>query len=49
MPVYMCLYPVHGWCPWRPEEGIGSPRTGVPDGNDPLCGYWELNPGPLEE
>ena len=24
-------------------------RTGVTGSSEPPCGYWELNPGPLEE
>ena len=35
--------------PQRPVEGIGSPGTGVIDGCEPLCGFWELNPDPLQE
>ena len=31
------------------KEDIGSPGTTVPDGHESPCGYWELNPGPLEE
>ena len=26
-----------------PKEGIRSPETGVTDGCEPLCRYWELN------
>ncbi|KAL6037840.1 hypothetical protein STEG23_003238, partial [Scotinomys teguina] len=26
-----------------------SPGIGVMDGCEPPCGYWELNPSPLEE
>lgn len=33
--------------PWRPEEGIGAPGTGVTDGREP-CEWWELNSGPME-
>lgn len=36
------------WCPW-PDEDTRCPRTGVADGSEPLCIYWESNPGPLEE
>lgn len=32
------------------EDDIISPGTGVTDyGCEMLCGYWELNPGALEE
>lgn len=30
-------------------EGVGSPGTGVTDSCELACGYWELNPGALEE
>ena len=35
-------------CPQRPEEGIGSPGTGVRDSCKPPCECWELNLDPLE-
>lgn len=31
------------YCLPRSEEGIGSPGTGVTDGSDLPCGYWEPN------
>ena len=37
------------WCLQRPEEGTEFPGTGVTDGWEPLCEFWELNPGPLKE
>ena len=43
------LYHVCAWTLRRPEEGVGSPGSGVTDscGATPLrC--WELNLGPLE-
>jgi hypothetical protein len=45
----LLTYHLHVWCPWRPEEGIGSLRTGVMDGCESLCGFQESNPGPLQE
>jgi hypothetical protein len=33
----------------RPEEGIRAPRLRATDGYALPCGYWELNPGPLQE
>ena len=30
-------------------EGVGSPGTGVTDNCVVPCGYWELNPSPLQE
>ena len=40
---------VNTWYPWRPEEGIRSPATGVTDDCEPPYGFWELNAGPLKE
>lgn len=37
------------WCLRRPEEGVGSPRTGVIDGCEPPNGYWVLNLDPLQK
>lgn len=31
----------------RSDENIGLPGTGAANGWKPLCGYWELSPGPL--
>jgi hypothetical protein len=32
------------------RRGVRSPGTGVTDGCEPpLCGCWELKPGPLQE
>lgn len=28
---------------------IGSSETGIMDGYEPACGFWKLNPGPLQE
>lgn len=25
----MSVYHVYAWCPWNPEEGMGTPRIGV--------------------
>lgn len=37
-------------CPWRPGEGVGSPRTKVTsDCKPPLPECWELNTSPLQE
>lgn len=43
--VFACMY---AWCLQTSGEGIRSPRTGVTI-VEPLCGYWKLIPGPLEE
>lgn len=39
--LHVCM---HSWS----EEGVRSPGTGVRDGYKPLCGCWEVNPGPLQ-
>lgn len=36
-------------CPWRPEEGIRSPRIGVKCLRVSLCEFWELNCGILQK
>lgn len=36
---------VSAWCPYRPEEVIGSPT----DDCELLCGCWKLNLGHQEE
>lgn len=36
------------WCPKRPEESFGSLGIAVKD-SEMLCGYCELDLGPLEE
>ena len=36
------------WCQGRAEEEIRS-GTGIMDGCDPSCGFWELNLSPLQE
>ena len=37
------------WCPWRSEQDIELPGTGVTDGYEPPCGCWESNLHPLKE
>lgn len=29
LPTCKSAYHIHAWCPWRPEDGVGFPRTGV--------------------
>ena len=36
-------------CLERSEEGVRAHETGVTDGCEPPCGYWELNRGPLKD
>lgn len=53
--IYICsiwvyvLCCVHVWCPWKPEEDVGSPRTEVRDDCNALCRCWEPNPGSLQK
>lgn len=35
---------MYAWCPWRPEEGVGSPRTIVTNGSEIPCVWKEPNP-----
>lgn len=42
----MCMHYIF---PWRPEEGPRSFGTGVTDGCETPCGFWESNLGPLEK
>jgi|UPI0000F51322 hypothetical protein len=49
LPASVSVEHAHDWCPWNPEKNIGSFGTGVVDGCDLLCGFWDLNLGPLEE
>lgn len=35
--------------PVKSEVDVGSPETGVTDGWDPLYGFWELDPGLLQQ
>ena len=49
LPACMYVYHMYAWCQWRPEEGIGSPGTGVLDGCEALYECWDPNPGPLKE
>lgn len=46
--MYVCV-PLDVWCPQRSEEGIRSPETGVTKYWKLLYGFWEMNPGPLQE
>ncbi|EDL01779.1 mCG144933, partial [Mus musculus] len=34
---------------WRPEEGVRSLETRVTGSSEQSGGYWESNPGPLDE
>lgn len=43
LPARMSVQHMLAWSPWRLEEGIGSPGTGVPGSPDPV---WVLEPEP---
>lgn len=43
--LHVCLC---AWCPWTPQEGIRSPRTGVRSSESPFA-WWESDSGPLKE
>jgi hypothetical protein len=45
----MHVYHAYAWYPRRSEEGVGASGTGVIHPCETLCGFWELDPGPLEE
>jgi hypothetical protein len=45
----VCMWTTCVQCPWRPEEAITCPGTGVIGGCEPLCRRWESNPGPVLE
>lgn len=38
LPEYIYMYHMHVWCPWRPEEDIRSPGTGVMNSSEPPYG-----------
>lgn len=42
---FICMSVSHmqAWCLWRPEEVIGSPRTGLKSSCEQPRGYWKLN------
>lgn len=42
----MSVYPAYARCQKRIFKFLGH---GVTDGCEPPCGFWELNPGLLEE
>ena len=45
----MYVYHKHAWYPQRSEDGAVSPGTGVTNGCELPRGFWEVNPGPLQE
>lgn len=45
---HIFVHCVSAWCPHRPEEVIGYPRTNVTDDCELLCRCWKLNLGHQE-
>lgn len=41
LPSCMYAHRLHGWRYWDPEEAIASLGTGVTDGCEPPCSFWE--------
>lgn len=41
---YLSVYHIHADCSQR-LGGVGTPATGVTDGIEQPCGFWELNLG----
>lgn len=39
--LHVCLCTMSVQCPWRPDEGTGSPGTGVTNVYELPCRYWE--------
>lgn len=49
LPACTSVHHMKACSPWKPEEGILSPATGITDGCKQPCGSWQLNLGLLEE
>lgn len=43
------MHHVNARCPWRLEEGMKCPGTGVAEGCEPPPGSWETDCGPFQE
>lgn len=48
LPAFMCVRHACTSCLWRSEESFETPRNGVMDGCELLCGFWELSTGSLQ-
>lgn len=35
---FIPLHHEHAWCPWKPEQGVECPETGVIGGYEQPCG-----------
>lgn len=46
-PMYTCM--LHSHIPVGAKEDISLLGPGAPDGCEPPCRCWEVNPGPPEE
>lgn len=45
--VYVCAWVCR--ILWKSEEGLRFPQNGVIGSREPPYGYWESNPGPLQD
>jgi hypothetical protein len=43
------VYHMCAWCPWKSEEALGSPWTGIMDTSEMSRGCWKLNLGPMQK
>lgn len=49
LPAHTYIYHVLALCLWKSEKVTEFLGTGVLDSGEPLCGWWELYLGPLQE
>lgn len=47
LPARISTYYIYGWCLWRQEEGVASPKSGVMI-VVVVIWCWKLNQGPLD-
>ena len=45
LPACVFVHQMHAQRPWRSEEDVRCPRTGVTDGSKPPYECWEWDPG----
>jgi hypothetical protein len=46
---HTCVFHMHAWCSQGSEESTVCTRTGVVEECESPFGFWEPNPGPLQE
>lgn len=49
LPAGICAHHMHAWFPHRLTDGAYSSESRTTDDCEPPCGFWEQNPGPLQE